>query len=87
MPVLLAALHQFPDALAALLANLLVEAGTVPLGGPITAGPEIAGARTITTINGERGLVVTTDGGQVLIRAGGRWQPVGEGSDLLVAGR
>ncbi|GAA2739322.1 LpqB family beta-propeller domain-containing protein [Pedococcus aerophilus] len=60
---------------------------TVPLGGQITAGPEISGARTITTINGERGLVVTTDDRQVLLRAGSRWQRVGEGTDLLVAAR
>ena len=59
----------------------------VPLGGPITAGPEIAGAQWITTVNGERGLVVVTDKDEVLIRAGNRWQPVGEGSAFLVAGR
>ncbi len=59
----------------------------VPLGGPIAAGPEIAGAQTITTVNGERGLVVTTDAHRVLIRAGNRWQRIGEGTDLLVAGR
>jgi hypothetical protein len=65
----------------------VIRPWTVPLGGQVAAGPEIAGARTITTINGERGLIVTTDAGQVLIRAGSRWQPVGEGSDLLVAAR
>ena len=54
---------------------------------PSPPGPEIAGARTITTVNGERGLVVTTDDHQVLIRAGSRWQRVGEGTDLLVAAR
>ena len=59
----------------------------VPLGGPITAGPEIAGAQAITTVNGERGLVVITDRGEVLIRAGNRWQSVGKGSAFLVAGR
>jgi hypothetical protein len=59
----------------------------VPLGGPITAGPEIAGAQAITTVNGERGLLVVTDKDEVLIRAGNRWQPVGEGSGFLVAGR
>ena len=59
----------------------------VPLGGPITAGPEIAGAQSITTVNGERGLVVVTDRDEVLIRAGNRWQSVGQGSGFLVAGR
>jgi hypothetical protein len=59
----------------------------VPLGGPITAGPEIAGAEAITTVNGERGLVVVTDKDEVLIRAGNRWQSVGKGSAFLVASR
>ncbi|MGA8979867.1 MAG: LpqB family beta-propeller domain-containing protein, partial [Pedococcus sp.] len=68
-------------------AGQVLRPWTVPLGGQITAGPEISGARTITTINGERGLVVTTDDGQVLLRAGSRWQRVGEGTDLLVAAR
>jgi hypothetical protein len=58
----------------------------VPLGGPITAGPEIPGAMTITTVNAERGLVVTTDRGGVLIRAGNSWQTVGPATDFLVAG-
>lgn len=59
----------------------------VPLGGEITAGPEIVGAQSITTVNAERGLVVTTDRQQVLVRAGNLWRRIGEGSDLLVAGR
>jgi hypothetical protein len=79
------------DATLAVLGRLtsaqVIRPWLVPLGGPIAAGPEIAGAQTITTINGERGLVVTTDQHQVLIRAGSRWQRVGEGTDLLVAAR
>ncbi|WP_270886482.1 LpqB family beta-propeller domain-containing protein [Pedococcus sp. 5OH_020] len=59
----------------------------VPLGGEITAGPGVVGAQSISTINAERGLVVTTDGQQVLVRAGNLWRRVGEGTDLLVAGR
>jgi hypothetical protein len=59
----------------------------VPLGGQISAGPDIAGAQSITTVNAERGLMVTTDRGQVLIRAGNRWQPVGAGTDFLVPAR
>jgi hypothetical protein len=73
--------------LGRLTASQVIRPWLVPLGGPIAAGPEIAGARTITTVNGERGLVVTTDDHQVLIRAGSRWQRVGEGTDLLVAAR
>jgi hypothetical protein len=79
------------DATLAVLGRLassqVIRPWLVPLGGPIAAGPEIAGARTITTVNGERGLVVTTDDHEVLIRAGSRWQRVGEGTDLLVAAR
>lgn len=79
------------DATLAVLGRLtssqVIRPWLVPLAGPIAAGPEIAGARTITTVNGERGLVVTTDDHEVLIRAGSRWQRVGEGTDLLVAAR
>lgn len=79
------------DATLAVLGRLtssqVIRPWLVPLGGPIAAGPEIAGARTITTVNGERGLVVTTDDQRVLIRAGSRWQRVGEGADLVVAAR
>jgi hypothetical protein len=64
----------------------LVRPWFVPLGGAITAGPDITGARSITTVNAERGLLVTTDRDQVLIRAGNRWQPIGPGSDFLVPG-
>jgi hypothetical protein len=79
------------DATLAVLGRLtssqVVRPWLVPLGGSIAAGPDIAGAQAITTVNGERGLVVTTDKHQVLIRAGSRWQRVGEGTDLLVAAR
>ncbi|HEV7173769.1 LpqB family beta-propeller domain-containing protein, partial [Pedococcus sp.] len=37
-------------------ASQAVRPWFVPLGGPITAGPEIPGAMTITTVNAERGL-------------------------------
>ncbi len=69
------------------MASQAVRPWFVPLGGPITAGPEIPGAMTITTVNAERGLVVTTDRGSVLIRAGNSWQSVGPATDFLVAGR
>jgi hypothetical protein len=59
----------------------------VPLGGAISAGPDIATAQSITTVNAERGLIVTTDRHEVLIRAGNRWQPVGTGTDFLVPAR
>jgi hypothetical protein len=59
----------------------------VPLGGQIAAGPDIAGAQSITTLNGERGLMVTTDRAEVLLRAGNRWQSVGAGTDFIVPAR
>lgn len=73
--------------LGRLTSSQVVRPWLVPLGGAITAGPEIVGAQSITTVNGERGLVVATDKHQVLIRAGSRWQRVGQGTDLLVAAR
>ena len=69
------------DATLAVLGRLtpsqVVRPWLVPLGGSIAAVPEIAGAQSITTVNGERGLVVTTDRHQVSIRAGSRWQTGG----------
>jgi hypothetical protein len=65
----------------------VVRPWLVPLGGQISAGPDISGAQSITTVNAERGLVVTTSGGEVFIRAGNRWQSVGAGSDFLVPAR
>jgi hypothetical protein len=52
------------------------------LGGPL---PVVAGAASITTAGGSRLLVVTTDGGEVFVRAGNSWLPFGEGSDFAVA--
>ncbi|MDU0312667.1 LpqB family beta-propeller domain-containing protein [Phycicoccus sp. M110.8] len=68
-------------------ANQVIRPWFVPLGGPITAGPGLAGAVAITTVSGERQLVVTTDGGDVYIRAGNNWQSVGKGTGFLVAAR
>ena len=50
----------------------VIRPWSVPIGGPISAGPELAGAESITTVNGERGLVVTTDDHRVMLRAGNR---------------
>jgi hypothetical protein len=68
-------------------ATQVVRPWFVPLGGPITAGPGLAGAVAITTVSGERQLVVTTDTGDVYIRAGNNWQTVGKGTGFLVAAR
>jgi hypothetical protein len=45
---------------------------------------EEASAQSITTTNGERGLVVTTDKGRILLRAGSSWLEVAEGTDFAV---
>jgi hypothetical protein len=68
-------------------ATQVIRPWFVPLGGPISAGPELAGALSITTVNGERGLVVTTDNKRVLLRAGNRWQRIGSTTDVLVPAR
>lgn len=58
----------------------------VPLGGemePLTAAD---GARSITTTDGERGLILVTDDGKVLQRAGIGWQPLSTGTGFVVPG-
>ena len=45
---------------------------------------DATGAQSITTTNGERGLVVTTDKGRILLRAGSSWLEVAEGTDFAV---
>ncbi len=56
----------------------------VSLGGPSQALTVVPDAVSITTVSGERGLVVTTSTGDVLIRAGNRWLDVNDGIDFLV---
>jgi hypothetical protein len=46
---------------------------------------DVPGALAITTTNGERGLVVTTDDSRILLRAGSSWVNVGQGDAFLVA--
>ena len=43
-------------------------------------------ARWITSIGGPRGIIVITDGHEVLSRAGATWREVARGTDLLVPG-
>lgn len=57
----------------------------VEVGGPSEALPAVAGAKAITTVSGERGLIVTTDDDDILIRAGNSWLSIGDGSSLLAA--
>jgi hypothetical protein len=56
------------------------------VGGRTTAAEtsDVPGAQSITTVNGERGLVVTADNGEVLLRAGSSWLDVAKGTDFSV---
>ncbi|TQJ51682.1 LpqB family beta-propeller domain-containing protein [Phycicoccus sp. SLBN-51] len=56
------------------------------VGGRTTAAEasDVPAAQSITTVNGERGLVITTDGGRVLLRAGSSWLDVAKGTDFAV---
>jgi hypothetical protein len=65
-----------------------VRVWTAEVGGRLLAAEvsDVPGARAVTTTNGERGLVVTTDDGEVLLRAGSSWLAIAEGSDFAVPG-
>jgi len=65
------------DALAPLL---------VAIGGKITALSSVAGTRLLASTGGVRGVVVITDGGKVLGRAGNGWQQLQTGTDFLIPG-
>jgi len=58
----------------------------VEIGGDITAMPPVAGTRLVTNTGGLRGVVVLTDRGKVLARAGNGWQVLQTGTDFLVPG-
>lgn len=55
-----------------------------PSGSRLAAVP---GAVSITTVGGARGIMVVTDTGQVLARAGRTWPVVAQGTDVLVPAR
>jgi hypothetical protein len=57
--------------------------GTRPGVGRLGAVP---GAVAITTVGGPRGLLLVTNDGRVLARAGSNWPLIERGSDLLVPG-
>jgi hypothetical protein len=63
-----------------------VRVWTAGVGGRLQAAEaaDVPGARSITTTNGERGLVLTTDDHRVLLRAGSSWIEVAEGTDFAV---
>jgi Lipoprotein LpqB beta-propeller domain/Sporulation and spore germination len=58
----------------------------VEIGGKVTAMPPVAGTRSVTNTGGLRGVVVMTDGGKVLARAGSGWQVLQTGTDFLIPG-
>ena len=58
----------------------------VEIGGKITAMPPVAGTRLVTNTGGLRGVVVLTDQGRVLARAGNGWQVLQTGTDFLIPG-
>ena len=58
----------------------------VEVGGKVTAMPPLAGARSVTNTGGLRGVVVMTDRGKVLARAGDGWQVLQTGTDFLIPG-
>jgi lipoprotein LpqB-like beta-propeller protein/sporulation and spore germination protein len=63
-----------------------VRVWTAEVGGRLLAAEvsDVPGARAITSTNGERGLVVVSDGGEVLLRAGSSWLDIADGSDFAV---
>jgi hypothetical protein len=58
----------------------------VEIGGKVTAMPPVAGTRLVTSTGGLRGVVVLTDRGKILARAGSDWQPLQTGTDFLIPG-
>ena len=56
----------------------------VEIGGKVTALSPVAGARLVTNTGGLRGVVVITDRGKVLARAGNGWQELQTGTDFLI---
>lgn len=59
----------------------------VEIGGKITAMPPVAGARLVTNTGGLRGVVVLTNQGKILARAGSGWQVLQSGTDFLIPGQ
>jgi hypothetical protein len=58
----------------------------VEIGGKVTAMPPVSGTRLVTNTGGLRGIVVLTDRGKILARAGNGWQVLQTGTDFLIPG-
>jgi hypothetical protein len=63
-----------------------IGAELVEIGGKVTPMPPVDGARLVTNTGGLRGVVVLTNQGKVLARAGNGWQVLQTGSDFLFPG-
>jgi hypothetical protein len=63
-----------------------VRVWIVEIGGRTLAAEssDVPTARAITTVNGERGLVVTTEDDRIFLRAGSSWLEVADGTDFAV---
>jgi len=59
----------------------------VEIGGKTTTLSPVVGARLVTNAGGLRGVVVVTDRGKVLGRAGNGWQELQTGTDFLIPGQ
>jgi hypothetical protein len=72
--------------------NLAVLAGApghvlpyrVEVGGLVSALPPVAGARAIIAGDGLRAVYVVSDSGQVLVRTGNGWRPLGPGTAVTI---
>ena len=58
----------------------------VEIGGKLTSLSPVEGVRFVTNTGGLRGVVVITDRGKVLARAGNGWQQLQTGTDFLIPG-
>ena len=58
----------------------------VEIGGRLTVLSPVVGTRLVTSTGGVRGVVVITDRGKVLARAGNGWQQLQTGTDFLIPG-
>lgn len=72
--------------LGRVLTSELVRPYVVDLGGAMRSLADVEGANAVTTTGGPRGLVVSTESGQIMLRAGRSWIQMASGSDFVVPG-
>ena len=58
----------------------------VAIGGKVTGLSSVAGPMLVASTGGVRGVVVITDRGKILARAGNGWQQLQTGTDFLIPG-